>query len=707
VLVAWRVWPREERAGLPTAEGETAFGGWIKIGQDGHIVVAVPQLEYGQGVYTALPQIVADELGADWRTVGVEAAPLSALYGAPLAAEAIFGGDDAITGTLGKSAPMLTGAATSIRQFEAPLRTAAAATRALLCKAATRRWGGDWESCTTDAGFVVLGSRRARFGELAADAANESLPSAPGRRMGDSGRLTGRAVPRLDAPAKVDGTINFAGDVRLSNMVFAAIRQGPAGAGPARLSRVDTAAADRIPGVLQVVQTDGWVAAIASSWWAANRALGEMHPRFETPGPLVDDAGIARRLDEALAAPGARIVGDGDLSPVFASTRVYRGTYRAAAGVSAAIEPVTATADFSGGKLTLWLASQAPGLARAAAARAAGLDPAQVVLHPMVAGGPFGAGLDVTVAEQAALLARRLERPVQLTWSLAESLMHAPVRAPALGRLTAKLAANGTVAGWHAAIATPAFGQAARARLPGRSWLGNGDGDAVAVDGAAPIYRVPAWGVDHHAADIGIRSGWTRGGAQVATTFFTESFVDELARIAQSEPLSYRIAMLGGSPRLARCLSTVAALGGWQGGVPGSGQGIAALAMRGSFIALMVEGSLGDGGVPKVERMVAAVDVGRAINPDLVLQSIVCGLVYGLAAAVGASMGFSGGLGDARSFRDLALPRLGTTPDITVELIQSDAPPGGASDLAVPVVAPALANAIYAATGRRIRTLPL
>ncbi|WP_082441663.1 xanthine dehydrogenase family protein molybdopterin-binding subunit [Sphingomonas sp. Leaf33] len=701
VAVAWQVWPRAQQAALPTAEGETAFGGWIKIGRDGHIVVAVPQCEHGQGVYTALAQIAADEIGADWRTVGVEAAPEAALYANALGAAAVLGADD---GWFAGALPMLTGGSTSIRQFERPVREAAAATRTLLCKAAAREWGIDWETCLTRDGFVVAGERRARFGELAVAAVRESLPKTPQLRVGDEGRLTGTPAQRLDAPSKVDGSANFAGDIRLPNMVFASIRQGPFG--DSRLVRYDTAAADTIPGVARVVATDRWIAAVGSNWWAANQALGALAPRFETPGPLVDDRRIATALDAALASEGMQLAGAGDVVAAFSGGRVFRADYRVAAGVPAAIEPVTATASFEHGRLVLWMATQVPGLARAAAARTLGIGEGNVVLHPMMAGGSFGAALEVTIAEQAAHLARELERPVQLTWSRAESLMHTPVRAPALGRMSARLGAGGMIAAWQAQVATPPVAPALRARLAATAAPG-AVADPVAVDGTSPAYRLPAWAVSHHPAEIGVPVGYTRGGAHTASCFFTECFIDELARRAEAEPLSYRIAMLGGAPRLARCLSTVASLGGWQGGTPGTGQGIACHAMAGSFIALMVEGGLGDGGVPRVERMVAAVDVGRAINPDLVRQQVEGGLIYGLAAAVGASTGYTGGMADVRSFRDLQLPRLAASPDITVELIDSRADPGGASELGVPVVAPALANAIFAVTGRRVRTLPL
>lgn len=698
LVVAWAVWPREQSVRLPAAEGESVFGGWLKIGSDGRVVVAVPQCEYGQGVYTVLPQIVADELGADWRTVGVEPAPQADLYGNPIGAALIFG-----KGLLPADAPMVTGASSSVRQFEAPLRQAGAAARVLLCKAAASRWGGSWESCSVDNGFVVRGNQRLRFAELAADAVGYSLPDEVPPRLTEEGRLSGSAVPRLDAPPKVDGSANFAGDVRLPDMVFAAIRQGPIG--DSRLVRVDKAAADRVPGVLQVIENPRWVAAIGNNWWAANRALEEMKPRFETPGPIVDDARIAAALDTALKADGARVGSEGDIAAAFTASRVYRADYTAAVGLHAAIEPVTATASYEDGKLILWVATQAPQRVRAAAARAAGIGEGAVVLHPMIAGGSFGVALETLSAEQAAVLAVTVKRPVQLMWSRAETLMRSPMRPPAAARMTAKLGANGAVLGWHAAIATPPLGQELSRRLLGRRL--SGDGDAVAVDGALPIYGFPAWAVDHHAADVGVPAGWMRAGAHMASCFFTESFLDELAHQSASEPLSYRIGMLGGAARLARCLSTVASLGGWQGGTAGSGQGIACHAMRGSFIALMIEGGMGDGGRPRVDRMVAAVDVGRAINPDLVRQAVEGGLIFGLAAATGASTEIAAGMAKARSFRDLALPRLRTSPDILVELIDSDAEPGGASELGVPVVAPALANAIFAGSGRRIRSLPL
>ncbi len=708
LIVAWNLWPRDYPTTLVANPGETPFGAYLKIGEDGHVTVAVPQAEHGQGIWTTLPQIVADELGADWRTVAVEAAPLSPLYANAL------GLDDLLEGmptgvTAANPAPMLTAASSSIRRFEDPARDAAATARALLCMAAARRWDADWRACSTAAGFVVLGRQRLRFAELAAAAAKLTPPDPLPIGVQGAGKLMGQDLPRLDAPAKVDGSVNFAGDIRLPDMVHAAIRQGPLG--DSRLARVDRAAADRVRGVLSVVETQRWVATVATTWWAASKGLEALAPRFETRGPRIDDASIAGALDGAFEKNGHRIATTGDLSGVFRGAVLFTATYRASAGVHAAIETPAATARFNDGRLELWLATQAPGLARAAAARAAGLAEEAVLVHSMQIGGSMGQGLDTQCTEQAAILAVKIGRPVSLTWSRGEAMLHDEYRLPAVARMAARLGAGGAILGWQAKIAAPPTGvELARRLVPGfgtRMAQGANGADAYAVGGAVPPYRLPAIAIDHHPADIGIPTGHFRGGGHGLTCFFTESFLDELAHAGRSEPMSFRIGMLGGEPRLARCLSTAASLGGWEGGVQGSGQGIAAHAFRGSYVAVMAEAHMGDDGRPVVDRLVAAVDCGRMVNPDIVRQQIEGGLIVGLAQALGGATGFDRNLATLRGFDRLWLPRLADTPDITVELIRSGEAPGGVSELAIPPVAPAIANALHAATGYRIRRLPL
>ena len=715
LIVAWALWPRDYAPNLVASAGETVFDAWLKIGTDGHVTIAVPQLEHGQGVYTALPQMVADELGCDWRTVGVEPAPINPLYANPLALEELFDGSlsripaDAREAVARRSATMLTGGSTSVRMFEEPCRIAGAGARALLMKAAAARWDADWTACRVDAGFVVHGDKRLRFADLAADAATRSLPDPLPFGGPGVGTLMGVSVPRLDIPAKVDGSANFAGDIRLGDMVHAAIRQAPPG--NSRLVRVDRAAADRIRGVLEIVENPRWVAAVATTWWAAAQALDALAPRFETRGRIVDSASIDAAITAAFDGPGLRVAHGGDLEKAFKGAEIVTADYAVGLGVHAAIETMSATAAYRDGRIELWLPTAAPQAARRGAARAAGIDESDVVIHPVMAGGAFGATLDPIVAEQAALLAVKLRRPVNLVWSRGEDLLHDRYRPPARARMAARLAGNGTILGWSAKIAAPSTGvELAERVLPGAlasaASIG-ARGDRYAVAGATPPYRLPAFAIDHHPVDIGIPTGHLRGGAHGYTAFFTECFLDELAHMAGNEPLSYRIGMLGGNARLARCLSTVAALGGWDGGGAGSGQGIACHAFRGSYIAVLAEAHVGDDQRPVVDRIVASVDCGRIINPDIVRQQIEGGLIFGMAQALGASTGFTRGLATVRGFAGLGLPRLADTPDIVIDIARSEEDPGGVGEVAIPPVAPAIANALRAATGYRIRSLPL
>lgn len=713
LALAWAVWPRHYAPNLTAAPGETLFGAWAKIGEDGHITVAVPQAEYGQGAWTALPQIFADELGADWRTIGVEPAPLNPLYANRLGAAELFEGlfarlPEAITaGHITRTALTLTAGSSSVRQFEADLRQAGAAARVLLSKAAARRWGVDWRGCVAEGGFISHGRNRLRFGELAAAAARETLPDPLPLRPEESGALAGEPLPRLDVPAKVDGSANFAGDVRLADMVFAAAWAAPPGA---RITGLNRAAAARAPGFLMLVERPDWVAAIATSWWGAHRAVEALAPRV-AGAPAVSAAGIDAALTAALARPGRRLMARGDLEGVFRSAPLIGAHYRVGLAPHAALETQSATARLDNGRLELWLPTLSPGIAAAAAARAAGLSPGAVIVHPMLVGGSFGMGLEPAIAAQAAVIAQAVKRPVQLVWSRREELARDPFRPPAAAHLTARLGGNGTILGWRAKIAAPETGKALARRLladdPGAqaALLLESAGDPAAVAGALPYYRFPAAAIDHHPAEIGVPTGYWRGGAHSYTAFFTECFLDELAHAAQAEPLSFRVGITG-EPRLVRCLSTAAALGGWEGGVAGSGQGIACHSFRGSHIAVLAEAHFEDGRTPRVDRLVAAVDCGRQINPELVLQQIEGGLIFGMAAALGAPISFAGGRPAPARLGALGLPRLADTPDITVELIRSDAEPGGVSELAVPPVAPAIANALAAAAGFRLRHLP-
>jgi isoquinoline 1-oxidoreductase beta subunit len=712
LVLAWELWPRHYRPNLAVAPGETVLNAFLKIDTAGRVTVVVPQVEMGQGVWTALPQALADELGADWRQIAVEPAPINPLY-----ANLLIAGDageaavpEFLRGIGGwaarewatRHALMITAGSTSIRAFEQPFREAGAFARALLCMAAGKRLGADWQACDTEAGFVVRGPDKFRFGELAAEAAGFAPPKqAPLRRPGE-GNISGKAMPRLDLPAKVDGSLLYAGDIRLPNMVYASIRHGPIG--ETKLAGQDMKAADDVPGVLGVVRSDTWVAALAENWWAADRAVDAMRPHFATSGALPDSASVGRALDAAFAGTPKRFRELGDVDAALAGPGVISAAYEIPFAAHATIEPLVATARMNQDRLEVWVPTQAPGLTRSAVAAAAGMSEGRVTIFPVQVGGGFGRKIENDAACEAAILTLRAKRPVQLMWSRSEEMLRGRHRPPVKARLAARLDARGRIAAWRATIAAPASDHqlARRLGLPG----GGGAGpEAAAVEGAVPPYAIPVLGIAHAPAEIGIETGLWRAAAHGYNAFFTESFIDELAAAAGQDALSFRMAMLGPAPRLARCLSQAAASGGWSGEAH-SGQGLAAHSAFGSHLALYAEASE-EAGAIKVDRLVAVVDCGRLINPDIVRQQIESGLVWGMTEALGSKVTYTRGLADQTTLDALRLPRLAAMPEIDVQIIASRETPGGVAELGVPVVAPAIANAIFSATGKRLRSLPL
>lgn len=716
LLIAWGLWPRAYPPNLTVGPGEQAFGAWLKIGRDGIVTVAVPQAEHGQGIATTLAQVVADELGADWRTVAVEPAPLGPLYANPVGVDSLFEGafDRLPEGVrrewLRRDRVMLTAGSSSLRMFEGPARAAAATARALMAQAAARRWGVDWNSCEARDGFIVHGEQRLRFAELAEAAASETVPEPLPLGSGGAGRLAGTDVPRLDSPAKIDGSANFTADIRLPDMVHVAVRHAPLG--DTRAIRIDQAAATKLPGVVEVIEGDGWVAVAAASWWIAQKGLDALAPQAVTHGPLPNGAGIAQALEAALKENGRTVFTRGDVASALDGQGLVEARYRVDTGVHGAIEPRAAVAAWHDDGLELWAPTLLPEHTRTVAAQAAGVAADRVVVHAMPIGGGFGIGLEQEAVAQAAMIAARLKRPVNVQWSRTDDLRRDAYRAPVEARMTARLDQGG-LAAWRARIATPATGKALADRVMPAGLVrlgmwGQGRGDAYAMGGAVPAYAIPALAVHHHDVALPIPTGHVRGGAHVANCFIVESFLDECARAAGADPLAWRIRLLGEEPRLARCLSTAASLGGWEGGGANSGQGVAAHGFRDSYIAVMAETHRDDAGRPIVDRLVAAVDCGRVVNPDIVRQQIEGGLIFGLAALRGGAVEFEQGYATPSQLGALNLPRLADTPDITVELIRSDGDPGGVGELAVPPVAPAIANALATLPGfPRIRSLPM
>lgn len=722
LLIAWGAWPRRYAPNLNAAPGETVVNAFLKIDRSGQIIVIVPQTETGQGVTTILPQIVADELGADWRTVAVQSAPISPLYANTLLARdwlasdwtRLLGeaGDWALGQYATRNALMLTGGGTSVPMFHDACRDAGAAARVLLCKAAAANWDIPWESCDIQNGLISDGGdRRMKIGDVVEQAVGFDLPAILPLRQGQDGRLSGQDLPRLDTPSKIDGSHNFAADIRLPDMVYASIRQGPIG--DATLAGLDQRSASGVTGFLKLIRQDRWLAAVATNWWAANKALDLADPIFTLRGTPVSSASIDEALEAAFSSSsGRRLYAQGDLLPVFEGATILASEYQVDAGLHLALEPLCATARVTDAGAEVWLATQAPGLARAAIADALDLPESAVTLYPLHAGGSFGRKMDWDVGVQAALIARDMGRPVQLLWSRLEDVIQDRPSAPAHARMAAKLGRNGAIEGWLAKVAVPCamtqtWARIANGAFPHEAAAASADkATRLAVAGMVPPYAIPHWAVDHYPCNVGLPLGFTRGNAHLHGAFFTESFVDELAHLAGIEAMSFRIQMLGGNPRLAHCLSTAAAMGGWQGGIAGSGQGIATHMMNGAYAAVMVEAAM-RGNRLSVGRIIAAVDVGDQVNPDIARQQIEGGLIYGLAYAMGASVPYERGLPTRAILGRMNLPRLADIGEVTVELIRSTAPPAGVTDLAAPLVAPAIANALYTWTGQRLRSLPL
>lgn len=676
LVVAFALWPRRLGSDLATTRGEQAFGNFIKIARDGRITVAVPQVETGQGIWTALPQIVADELGAAWETIGVEPAPLAGAYANPLASEEGW-----------RDGTRVTANATSVRGFEQPLREAAAVAREMLVGAAADRWNVSPTECETADGFVMNGARTFTFGELAEEAAGRTPPRNPQLRQSKRGRLIGQPLQRLDGPGKANGTLQFAGDVRLPGMLFASARLAPPGG---RLTGFSREAIRQMPGIRHVASRDSWVAVVAETWWAAERALKAAEPRFAGERSPGDPRSL---FDDALANGSSQTWFErGNYDATTRGSRALAATYFVAPSQHLGLEPLSATARYtSTAGLEVWAATQAPERAHKAAGDAN--------FYPFPSGEPAGRAMEPDAIPIAIELARAVGHPVQVTLSQSASQNHDRAAPGALAVLNALPAQGGVTAAWRMRVATldglgTALGISAKK-------LGK-----TALDGSVPPYSIPHVRIEAVRAQLPFSPGYMRGSPLREFTFFTESFIGELAHVAGVEPLSFRMAMLGGNGRLARCLQAATRLAQWDGGGAGSMMGIAGSSAYGSHIGLVAVASIGEGQRVQVHKLVAAVDCGRAVNSGLVAQQVESNLIWAIAQATVAMPEWIAGMPRSRHLGSIGLPRIGDAPEIVVEIIPSSEAPGGVSGLGTTVLAPAVANAIHAGTGKRLRSLP-
>lgn len=740
LLVAFALAPRRYASALVPGPGEQVFDSFIRLAADGAISVAVPVCEMGQGITTLMAQIVAVELGADWKRVGVEPAPASPVYGDPVLAARwaplwqprylpalADTPDDWLARVHAEREPlMITAEGTALAAFEAPLRAAAAGLRAMLMQAAAAQWNVGWETLDTAGHFVVNGKQRIAFAALIAEALDYDPPDPPALRAEPAKERPGQfpdgarpRFPRLDLPAKADGSFVFAGDVRVPGMVHAAIVHGPQG--DTVLSSYDRKAAAKVPGVVGVVHAKRWVAAAAKTWHAAHKAVLAMEPRFRAARRIADSAALETRIDTALRKGAAtRLMAEGNPDALLAKPSLT-ARYDVEPALHAPLETATATARLNGDKLELWLATQAPELVRRQAARAAGLSRRKVVVYAMHAGGSFDARLDARIAVEAVLIAKALGRPVQLMWSRWEESLACYPRTPLSALLSASIGPDKRqLLGWRARLALPATAIEAGARLldgmdaPDAQAAAKDRADPLACEGAMPLYAIPERAVDHVPVSLPLPTARYRGNAHAYSAFITESFIDECAHFGRAEPLSYRIGMLSGQPRLAACLVGAARMAMWGGGADASGQGIACHRMdlaapqgtRSGFIAVVATARQEEGAI-RVDQLSAWVDIGRIVNVDIARQQVEGGMLFALALAIGGSTGYAAGLPTAGRLAQLGLPLLADCPKVDIAFAESDEHPFDPGELATTAVAPAIANALFSATGLRFRRLPL
>lgn len=734
LMVGWSLLPRHYAQPFPPEAGQYAFDAWLRIGRDGVVNVAIPQMEMGQGVMTVLARIAAVELGADWRQVAVTPAPISALFPnlpltaqwaplwAPIVSPLVGGKDSWLVRRWAEDHRfMATGGGTSVSAYEEPLRKAAAGARAVLAMAAAGRWGVGWEQCEVAGGMVRHGGQALGFGALVDDAAKLTPPDVPVLRAAPVAESPAAmppggqpAFPRLDAPAKVDGSWPFAGDIRLPDMVYAAIRHAPRGENVAP-GAYDAAKARTVPGFLRLVESPRWVAAVATDWWAAEKALGLISPGFVVESPL-DSGAVAKALEDGLRnADMQRMVSLGDADGILGAHPQFSGRYDIEPAIHATPETATATARLRDGLVEVWAAVQAPERTRLAIARELAVPAHEVVLYPVSAGGSFDARFDARFAIQAATIAQAVGRPVQLMWSRWQEHLTGLPRAPLAAHVEARADTAGRVAAWRAKIAMPATMREFGLRLlsnasPTRAAKMQDRRDALAMAGANPPYGIAHVAIDHAPTAIGLPTGLMRGGTHALHAFVTESFMDEIAAALGREPLSFRMAMLDQDARMAACLQRVSALAGWNGGKDGSGAGLACHRMgdvaTGGCIAAIATARRSETGL-RVDRITAVADIGRIIHADIARQQIEGGLIYGIGLALGSATGWRKGLPVTARLGQLGLPLLGDCPEVEVELIASGADPFDPGELGVAVAAPAIANALFSATGLRLRRLPL
>jgi len=700
-------------AGAPPAR-DFAPNGFIRIDRDGRVTLIMHKVEMGQGTYTAMPMLLAEELEVDLSQVRLEHAPPDdALYAEPL-----FGVQE-------------TGGSTSVRGNWEPLRRAGATARSMLVSAAAKTWGVPPSECRAASGAVTHGptGRSLTYGALVDRAALLPVPHDVPLKDPKDFKLIGTPVRRLDTPDKVDGTAQFGIDVRLPGMKIAAVAACPVFGG--KLASVDDAKARAIQGVRQVVRLEDAVAVVADDTWTAKQGLAALDIRWdEGPNASHTTADIVQQLAVASQTTGVAARNEGDVAAAMAgAAQKVEAIYELPFLAHATMEPVNCTVHVRPDGCDIWVGTQVPTFTQTAAAKVTGLPKAKVQVHNHLLGGGFGRRLEVDFITRAVEIAQQVPGPVQVFWSREEDIQHDMYRPYYYDRIAAGLDAHGMPIAWtHRVTGSSIMARVVSQLFPKTLRVMRAAGvhqlvsmvrglDVDAVEGAAePPYTLPNIRVEYVRQEPpGVPTAFWRGVGPTHSIFVVESFIDELAAAAKRDPFEYRRALLDRSPRAKAVLELVAEHAGWGRPVPAGtggagvvrGRGIALLHAFGSYIAQVADVVVSREGDVRVRRVVCAVDCGSVVNPDIVKAQIESGIVFGITAALWGEITIKNGRVEQHNFHDYRMLRMSEAPVVELHLVKSSEAPGGVGEPGTSAVMPAVTNAIFAATGRRIRRLPV
>lgn len=659
---------------------------WVHIADNNTITLISARSEMGQGVYTSMPMLIAEELNVDIKNIKVAIAPPNAkLYGNPL-----LGG------------PQLTGGSTSVRDGWEKLRVGGAQVREMLISAAASKWNVDRSTIKAENGMLIgPKGKKATYGAMAADASKLPVPEKVALKDPKDFRIVGKRTKRLDTPAKTNGTAVFGIDVKLPGMVYAALEQCPVIGGKVR--SVDSTRAKTMPGVIDVVQIPDGVAVVADSWWRANVARKTLVISWDEGAGAIVNTKAMLEGTRAAAKTGKplplKAVGDAD-AVIAASQKVIRAEYVSQNLSHSPLEPMNFTADYNNGKVRLIGGTQWQDAAQTTIAAAVGAKPEDVSLETTFLGGGFGRRIDIDFIVQAALISKAVNKPVKLVWSREDDMTHDFYRPMAVNTMAAALGADGKPT-------------AMTFRLTSQSVTGRVFGlpaevqDPLMTEAAVALYDIPATKHDVVKHDAGMRVGYWRSVSHALNAFANESFIDELAKTAGKDPLAYRMSMLGNQPRIANVLKLATDKAGYGKPLPaGHAHGIAIMEGYDTYMAQVAEVSVEGGGV-KVHRVTVAADLGRMVNPDTVEAQIQSSVVFGLGPAVMQEITIDKGRVQQTNFKDFPLVRMNESPPVDIILVESTEKPGGIGEPAVALVAPAIANAVATLTGKRVRKLPI